>query len=732
MPRFSLRDIPRQGFPTHIPSNSGNGFSDVTVSRNDRKNIGGVIGDITRKAGKGLESIGQYLFNPGSSGGGFGNNPDRSYGPQLGRNVSNRPDMSYVNSVKKFIIRHTNNGVNRVYGTTNYDRNRPIDKDRTIAGFAAGANNQNGLSYVKQRDPKTGKTLEGWVYTTQTPKDGYIDDSKTVRQNAKDGRGLTRYVEKNRNKKFNGAVHENWKYSVNMPLDRQRKSGPGGKVHNPGPEYKAWDLEDVLNTHGITKDRLKSKALLINRLNINRVIQFTEQVNFGKQYIFFSRPDLNIFVDNKGTVNPDIVNNCPDLYMKIMKNVGIARSLQSSIDGMSAKVGGGLLYLLSNMCNTCNVPDIELSTVKAAANSKGQYFSYGGDFFESMNEQSIDIDFLDNRDRDVATLIQIWTEYIEGVKNGSITKRNVYIANNVIDYAVNIFIFTLDEVHNIMSMGMLGACFPKSVNTQLINYEAVAKDATQLNGPFAYRWHASYMMKPDAHRIAEIFNRTTNFATRINIPNNEGAHKYMYKQNNGYWLHTGILPYAHATKKDYPYRFSLEDKWAELVGIGLNATESGVINYVLLFASKDVGTAKGPGSFYRPEHDPNYDSSSRRKGNNYLWQTDIDENKAAFKNWERLHPKYDDMTEDTMTAYKWSYSYDTSSNPGLWGNETKFNPDFMAWKVQHGGRGYNDMARGKWTSGNNRYGEFMNSGSNSAFYKNAISMFTNWVRGSRK
>ena len=209
MPRFSLRDIPRQGFPTPIPSNSGTGFSDVTVSRNDRKSIGGAIGDITRKAGKGLESIGQYLFNPGSSGGGFGNNPDRSYGPQLGRNVSNRPDMSYVNSVKKFITRHTNNGVNRVYGTTNYDRNRPIDKDRTITGFAAGANNQNGLSYVKQRDPKTGKTLEGWVYTTQTPKDGYIDDSKTVRQNAKDGRGLTRYVEKNRNKKFNGAVHEN-------------------------------------------------------------------------------------------------------------------------------------------------------------------------------------------------------------------------------------------------------------------------------------------------------------------------------------------------------------------------------------------------------------------------------------------------------------------------------------------------------------------------------------------
>ena len=461
-----------------------------------------------------------------------------------------------------------------------------------------------------------------------------------------------------------------------------------------GVAFSGYNIEDILNTNGITSDRLKNKLLNMNRININRAPSFTEMVNFGKQYIFFSKPDLNLFIDNAGTVNPSIVQNCPDLYMKIIRNPGAAKVLQASFNGIN-KGAGGLINILTNFCNTCDFPEIGLSKKEGPKNIKGQSVSYGGDFMEATDQSDINISFLDNRTRDVSTMMEIWTEYIEGVNNGTISKKSQYISNNTVDYAINIFIMSLDEVYNIISFGMAGACYPTTVSTDLLSYQSMPRTASELSGPFDFKFHVGYFHKPNQHRILEQFNIVTGFADQIKIPNTQGSHQYMYRNINGYWIHSGIIPYRTTLASGYEFHYNLEDKWAEMVGVNFNYPSDGSLTYTLVFASRNVGKARKPGTWGKLEHEF------------YKFDDDIQENVNNWETWKSQHPDY----------YKNPTNKDILGTP-LW-NQDRFNPDYNAWITANGGRTWNDRFNRGYTSNSGRYGQFTSGGSNSGFAQDA-------------
>lgn len=360
-----------------------------------------------------------------------------------------------------------------------------------------------------------------------------------------------------------------------------------------------YDLEDVLHGVGLTYDRFKQHLLNLNRINVNKTINPIDVINFGKSYIFFTRPDLNLFVDNRGTINQSIIDNCPDLAMKILSNVGAALALQSSVSQESAMGSGhGLFNLLGNQCAECQVPDIALSLKNAAKNGKGFGISYGGDFIENLSEGDVSISFIDNRDRDVQTSIEIWLEYIEGVNNGSIMKKRRYISENKLDYAINAYIFTIDESFNIKSNIMLGGIFPTTLNTQLVQYKALPLTAEDFIGPFSYEFHISFLSKPNSHRTIESFNYVTGFSKFIKFPISEGSHPYMYAKFNDWYIHNGMIPDGTVFKHSYAYNFSLEDKYPEMVGIATSMLSSGVQNYTLVFASRNLGVGHQLGQFY--------------------------------------------------------------------------------------------------------------------------------------
>lgn len=350
--------------------------------------------------------------------------------------------------------------------------------------------------------------------------------------------------------------------------------------------YKGLDKEDLLNSIGLTEDRVMSKFLNLNRVNVNKIFHYVDAVNYGKMYIFFTRPDLNLFVDNKGTINPTIKRNAPDLYMKIANNPLIAAQLQSSVNPEGTLHGQGFMHILSTYCNSADIPEINLSMKPGVANSKGQETKLGGDLFEATGSGSFSIGFVDNRDRDIQTMMEIWVMYIEAVANGTIDPKLTYIADNRVDYAISCFIFTVDEMYNILYSMQLVGIFPTGMNVQLGQYSPLALEAERFLGPFTYPFHYTTMAIPNTHTIMESFNYVSDFGRKVKFNTGETVDQFMFKKKGQYYIHNGIIPTsAFLPKSVYPYHFDLYDKHPELVGVSYNVNSAGVLLYKLVFAS---------------------------------------------------------------------------------------------------------------------------------------------------
>lgn len=360
--------------------------------------------------------------------------------------------------------------------------------------------------------------------------------------------------------------------------------------------FRGASVEDLLNLIGLTEDRLTNRIINFNRINMNKIFSYVDAVNYGKMYAFFTKPDLNLFVDNKGTVvNPSIRYNCPDLHAKIMANPLAASQLQSSISGNGTIGGQGFMNILGGLCNSIDVPDVTLSIKEGPVNSKGQGVKYGGDFNEALSGENFNIGFADTRNREIQTIMEIWLMYIEGVNNGTIDPKRIYIGENRLDYAISIYIFTLDETYNILNNVCLTGCFPTGLNMQLAQYSPLALEADKFIGPFQYPWYFSYMSLPNLNITCENFNYVSGWASKVQFKDGENANQYMYHKKGGYYFHNGVIVSGSFAPLDvYPYTFDLYNFWAEIAGISYNVNSSGVLQYVMVFASSTFKNQNNP------------------------------------------------------------------------------------------------------------------------------------------
>lgn len=465
-----------------------------------------------------------------------------------------------------------------------------------------------------------------------------------------------------------------------------------------------WSAEEILNSEGITLSRLTSKILNTTRININHAPSQVDFTNFGKMYVFFTMPDLFLFSDSKLTVNQSIRDNHPDLHAKILKNVAVARTLQGSLTASSHPNGiGGFNYLLGNLCNEISAPDIGMSLTQGPKNMKGFGISYLGDFHESLQEGDIEISFIDTRDRDIQNLMEIWTMYAEGVRNGTIYMKPDYIGKNIIDYACSAYIIAVDESMNIKYMGGLIGLFPRTLNTQLMQYTAELLRAQSFIGPFNYTFHVSHVARPNTQRLVESFNYVSGYSNIIVSKTDKTAHELMYKSVNGYYHHTGVtMDVGFLT--EYPYHFSLTDKWAEIAGISWNVKSSGAIDYTLAFVSKDLGNPVDPTSFWKGEKAV---ATSRWKDGKYMRAKYYGTGKNDYK-WEEIGTSSDaEAFRDTSTPF----SYGNLNNVGI-------GTPYGVSKGRYQGGWQN------WNSGNRRYGD--NYGLQA---DNNANVFRNTLRG---
>lgn len=480
--------------------------------------------------------------------------------------------------------------------------------------------------------------------------------------------------------------------------------------------FRGVELEDMLNLEGITHDRYQSTLINFNRINLNRVMNYIDAVNYGKMYAFFTKPDLNLFIDNRGQINPTIKANCPDLYAKIQKNPIAAAALQSSLSPEGSIGGQGFINIMSALCNSIDVPEIHLSLKEGPANSKGQSMKYGGDFHETTGGEEFNIGFIDTRDRHIQTMMEIWTMYIEAVSKGKIDPKMSYIADNKLDYAVSIFIFTIDESYNIMTQLHIIGVFPKGLNMQLAQYSPLALEADKFLGPFTYPFYFAFLEKPNSHTAMESFNHISGFSDKLKFADGEVSNQFMYRKKGDYYIHNGIIPTGSFLDHDvYPFHFDLYDKYPEIAGISFNVNSAGILHYVLVFATRKFYNKIGKryNEFYKNplpfEREVKETLQVDRIGKNKSSPTGKKRMiNAGYGSEDRFYKH--DLEEgkgakvDNLNRFDAEYQYATNEN---WNNV-----------------GYNGF--GKWDLGGQRYGGNVGSDNTSKainFLQNAIKLF---------
>lgn len=361
-------------------------------------------------------------------------------------------------------------------------------------------------------------------------------------------------------------------------------------VQSPG----TIDMERLIRSDGRTMDRKLWKQLMATGLNINKTMNSIDVTAFGRAYILFTRPDLYLFSDNRSTINPKIISNAQQLYSAIMRNPAMAMALQSSTKFGQPNMtgnGGGFLYTLGNYCVSCNVPGMKLSLRSAAKNSKQYGISYAGDMYEALGETDIQIEFYENKDRDIQALMEIWTLYAEAVSQGRIHPNPKYETAGIIDYMVSAYILVVDESNYVVSAIGLMSMFPMSQNTNILNFKNGSYATEDFVGPHGYDFHVSYVTRPNDPIIFDNINWASGYA-KANPTYNYNYKKSLNKRIDGGWtLHTGTPVYG-STQQVSDYSFNIEEKFADTIALDYTSLPTGVTHWTLLFLSTKLGSAK--------------------------------------------------------------------------------------------------------------------------------------------
>lgn len=167
-----------------------------------------------------------------------------------------------------------------------------------------------------------------------------------------------------------------------------------------------------------------------------------------KEFLFFTKPDLNIFYRNEDTGMLDygeiLINELNSIpYWKELKKTRsrTIKLLQSSTDTVDH-----FNHLLQNqVISNLSVPGLEATTIETAQNMFGVGFSYHGSSEASDDSFDFDLEFKDTRWLDVYYFFKTYEEYETLKHHGIIAPWRYYIENKIIHDQFSIYKFLVDE-----------------------------------------------------------------------------------------------------------------------------------------------------------------------------------------------------------------------------------------------------------------------------------------------
>ncbi|MGL5749294.1 MAG: hypothetical protein ACRCXT_02115 [Paraclostridium sp.] len=197
-----------------------------------------------------------------------------------------------------------------------------------------------------------------------------------------------------------------------------------------------------------------------NKFNRVGVIDPYNALAGHKEYIFFTRPDLQLLSSSSKLM--DHFANKPffiDSFKRFKDNF---YQLQSSV--MGVKSGP---YI--NCISTCVLSSLELPTITSGEvdnpdNIYGDTITYRWSSGTSSNDFDFSLEFGDTKYGELYMLFRIWDEYINQKQKGNVVIPDSFVLDKILHDQVSVFKIVVDSNHeDILFYSKITGVYPKSV-----------------------------------------------------------------------------------------------------------------------------------------------------------------------------------------------------------------------------------------------------------------------------
>ncbi|MBR6289289.1 MAG: hypothetical protein IKR19_08140 [Acholeplasmatales bacterium] len=190
-------------------------------------------------------------------------------------------------------------------------------------------------------------------------------------------------------------------------------------------------------------------------------------ISTGREFLFFTKPDLNIYQydSSTGAVNRNALNDSlasipfwKDLFTYKKRTI-------DQLEDMSGVSGDRFNHLLQNQCSSnLEISALEASMIDTPVNMFGVGFSYRGSSEGSDDNPSFSLEFKDTRWLDVYTYFKAYEEYEKLKSHGLVRPKAEYAINKIVHDQFSIYKFIVDEdMETIIYYGKMYGVVPVSL-----------------------------------------------------------------------------------------------------------------------------------------------------------------------------------------------------------------------------------------------------------------------------
>ena len=159
-----------------------------------------------------------------------------------------------------------------------------------------------------------------------------------------------------------------------------------------------------------------------------------------REYLFFTKPDLNIFNNETKKILDKVARN-PIINEAVSRMPNTVAQLQSSVKNPDGKKGA-FMFLLSNaVASKLDLPGISAESHESTTNIMGASIQYRGHSLKSDNGYDFSLSFKDTAYLEIYTLAKVYDEYMRMIKQGIIAPKEKYIINHIISEQFSIYKF---------------------------------------------------------------------------------------------------------------------------------------------------------------------------------------------------------------------------------------------------------------------------------------------------